>query len=65
MDACTKRLMEETKGLGKMVLKGSTRDCFLFGSCFLSNKSAEASASIGVDLISMVKTNTKGFSRLW
>ena len=28
--ACTKRLMEDTKGLGQMAVKGSTRDCLLF-----------------------------------
>ena len=61
--ACTKRLMEGTKGLGQRALKGSTRDCFLLDSWFLLNKSAEAAASIGVDLIGMVKTNTEGFCR--
>ena len=52
--ACTKRLMEETKELGKRALKGSTRDCFLFDSWFSSKKAAEADDSIGVDLIGMV-----------
>ena len=42
-----------------MALKGSKRDCFLFGRWFLSNKSVEASDSIGVDLVGLVKTNTK------
>ena len=60
-DACTKRLMEETKGLGQRASKGSTRYCFLFSSWFYRKKEAETAASIGVDLISMVKTNTKGF----
>ena len=59
--ACTKRLTEETKGLGERALKGSTRDCFLFDSWFLSKKAVEAAASIGVDFIGMVKNNTKGF----
>ena len=59
--ACNKRLMEETKRLGQRAMKGSTMACFLFGSWFLSKKVAEAAASIGVDLIGMVKTNTKGF----
>ena len=58
--ACTKIFMEETKGLGQRALKGSKRDCFLFDSWFLSNKSAEEASSIGVDLIGMVKTNTNG-----
>ena len=60
-DACTKRLVEETKGLGQRALKGSTRYCFLFGIWFSSKKSAEEAASIGVDLIGMVKIDTKGF----
>ena len=59
--ACTNILMEETKGLGQRYLKGSMRDCFLFSIWLLSKKSEEAAASIGVDLIGMVKINTKGF----
>ena len=61
--AYTKRFIEETKGVGQRALKGSTRDCFLFNSWFSSMKSAGAAASIGVDFIGMVKTNTKGFSK--
>ena len=61
--ACTKILMEETKGLGQRSLKDSTRDCFLSKSCFLSKKSADEAASIGVYLIDMVKNNTKGFCK--
>ena len=57
--ACTKRMMEEMKGIGQRSLKGSTRDFFLFDSWLLSKKPAEAAASIGIDLIGMVKTNTK------
>ena len=60
----TKILMEEMKELGQRSLKGSTRYFFLFDSWFSSKKAAEAATSIGVDLIGMVKTNTKGFSRL-
>ena len=59
--ACTNVLMEDMKGVSKRALKGSTRNCFLLGSWFSSNKVEEAAASIGVDLIGMVKTNTKGF----
>ena len=59
--ACTKRLMEDTKGMGQRSVKGSTRDCFLFNSLFLSKKASEAAASIGVDLIGMVENNTKVF----
>ena len=63
MYACTKILMEESKGLGHMSLKGSTRDFFLFDIRFLSNKAAEAAAPIGVDLIGTVKANTKRFCK--
>ena len=44
-------------------MKVSTGGFSLFGSWFLSEKAAEAAASIGVDLIGMVKTNTKLFIR--
>ena len=44
-------------------MKGSTRDYFLFKSWFSSKKLAETSASIGVDLIGMVKISTKGFCK--
>ena len=59
--ACSKRLMEETKGLGQRDLKGSTRDCSMLGSWFLSNKSEYLASSVGVDLIGMLKTNTTVF----
>ena len=49
--------------MGQRALKGSTRDFFLFGSWLLSKKSAKAAASIGIDLIGMVKTNTKIFCK--
>ena len=61
MNACTNRLMEDTKVLRQRAVKVSTRGCFLFGSWLLSKKSAGVAASIGVDFICMVKTNTKGF----
>ena len=61
--ACNKIFMEEKTGLGQISLKGSTRYFFLFGSRLLPKKSAEAAASIDVDLIGMVKTNTKGFCK--
>ena len=61
--ACTKILMEETKGMGQRALKRSTCDCFLFYSWFFSKKVSEVVASIGVDLIGMVKTNTNRFCK--
>ena len=30
--ACTKRMMEATKGIGQKSIKGGTKDCFLFDS---------------------------------
>ena len=61
--ACIKILMEETKGLGNRSLKRSTRDFSLFDSWFLPKKAAKAAASIGVDFIGIVKTNTKVFCK--
>ena len=57
--ACTKRFMEDTNGLGQRAVEGSTRACLIFDRLFLSKKSAESAASIGVDLIVIVKTDTK------
>ena len=61
--ACTKRMMEATKGIGQKSKKGGTKDCFLFDSWFSSNNSAEAAMELGTELIGMVKTNTKGFCK--
>ena len=63
MVACTKILMEETKGLGQRALEGSTRDCFLLEGWFLSKKLEEEATSIGADFIGMVKTKTKIFCK--
>ena len=30
--ACTKWMMEETKGIGQKSKKGGAKDCFLYGS---------------------------------
>ena len=61
--ACTKRMMEETKGIGQKSKKGGPEDCFLFDSWFASKKAAEAAMELGADLIGMVKMNTKGFCK--
>ena len=61
--ACTNILMDETKGLGERVLKGSMRYCFMLNSCFLSKKAAEEGVYIGDDFIIMVKTNTNRFCK--
>ena len=62
--ACTKRMMEETKGIGQKSKKGGPKDCFLFDSWFALKKAAEAAMELGVELIGMVKTNTKGFCKV-
>ena len=61
--ACTKIFMGDKTGLGQRYLKESTKYFFIFNSWLLSKNSVEAAASIGVDLIGMVKTNTKGFCK--
>ena len=61
--ACTKWMMEETKGIDQKYKKGGTKDCLLFDSWFASNKAAEATMELGDELIGMVKTNTKGFCK--
>ena len=61
--ACTTRMMEATKGIGKKYIKGATKDCFLFYSWFCSKKAAEAAMEVGAELVGMAKTNTKGFCK--
>ena len=61
--ACTKRMMEATKGIDHKSIKGGTKDCFLFDSWFASKKAAEAAMELGAELIGMVKTNSKGFCK--
>ena len=61
--ACTKWMMEEKKWIGPKSKKGGPKDCFLFDSWFASKKAAESSMELGVELIGMVKTNTKGFCK--
>ena len=62
--ACTKIIMEATKGVGHKYRKGVMRDCFIFCSWFSSKKSAEAAMEVGDKFIGMVKTNTKGFLKV-
>ena len=56
--ACTKRMMEATKGIGHKSKKGGTKDFFLFDSWFASKKASEAAMEMGAEFIGMVKTNT-------
>ena len=61
--ACTKIMMEATKGIGQKSIKGRTKDCFLFDSWFASKKAAEAVTEVVAELIGMVKKNTKGLCK--
>ena len=61
--ACTKRMLEATKGIGQKSKKGGAKDCFLSYSWLASKKATEATMELGADLIGMVKTNTKGFCK--
>ena len=58
--ACTKRMVEETKGIDKKNIIGAIKDCFLFDSWFYSKKAAESATEVGAELIDMVNKNTKG-----
>ena len=61
--ACTKRMMEETKGIGQKSKKGGLKDCFLFDSWFASKKAEEDAMELCAELLGMVKTNTKGLCK--
>ena len=61
--ACTNRMMEATKWIGQKSIKGETKDCFLFDSCFVSKNAAEAAMEAGAESIGIVKTNTKRFCK--
>ena len=61
--ACTKRMMEATKGIGQKSIKGGTKDFFLFDSWFASKKASEDAMEMGAELIGMVKKNTKVFCK--
>ena len=62
-EACTKKIMEATKGIGQREIKGANNYCSIFDSCLSSKKSSEAVMVVGADIIGMVKTNTKGFCK--
>ena len=61
--ACTKIMMEATKGISQKSIKGGTKDFFFFDIWFASKKVAEAAMEVVAKLIGMVKTNTKGFCK--
>ena len=54
---CTKRIMEETKGIGQKYRKMAMKDCFIFEIWFSSKNLVETAMEVGAELIGMVKTN--------
>ena len=61
--ACTKTIMEATKGRVQKSIKGGTKDYLLFGSLFASKKAEESAMEMGAEFIGMVNTNTKVFCK--
>ena len=61
--ACTKIMMEATKGIGPKSIKGGTKDYYLFDSWFAFKKAAEAAMEVGAEFIGMEKKNTKRFCK--
>ena len=59
MTACMERTTEEKMRLGQRNIKGATKDCFLFESCFYSKRLDKSEMHLGTDMIIMVKTNRK------
>ena len=57
------QIMTEKKGIVQRHIKGDIKDFSLFESWFSSKKFAESSMDVSMDMIGMVKTNTKGFCR--
>ena len=60
---CKNRIMEATRGIGQRDVKEATKDCFIFDSWFSSKNSLESAIDVGIDMVYMVKTNTKGFNK--
>ena len=54
--ACTKRMLEYTKGLDHRDAKGDTKDCFIFDSWLYSKIIAEAVMGVVAYMFGMVKT---------
>ena len=46
-EACTKRMMEATKGIGQNSIEGGTKDCLIFGIWFASKKASESAMEMG------------------
>ena len=62
-EACTKRRIEATKGLCQRDTKGDMKDCFIFHIWFSSKKLEETEMDFGTDMIGMVKTNKKKYTK--
>ena len=56
-------MTEATYWLYQRGVKGATDNCFFFESWFYSKRSAGADMDVGVDMVSVVKINKKGFSK--
>ena len=61
--ACTKIMMEATKGIVQNSITVGMKVCFLFDSWFTSKKMAEAVMEVGAELIGMVNKNTNRFCK--
>ena len=60
---CTENITEATKGLGQRYIKGAMKDCFIFYGWFVWKRFTEAVMDVVLDIIVVVKTNTKGFCK--
>ena len=58
-ESCTKKMMEATKELDQINVKGSTNYCFLFYSWFSSKSPSEAVMGVVAYMVGLVKTNKK------
>ena len=54
---CTKSTTEATKGLVHRDVNGDKNDCFIFNSCFASNRPAEYFMDVVADIFGIVETN--------
>ena len=57
--ACTKKIMEATKGFVQRDVNLSNNDFFLFGGWFSSKRFAEALMYVVSEIIGIIKINTK------
>ena len=58
--ACTKRMMEATKGLGQRDIKYTTKDCFIFDNLLSSNKLVESAMKVDGRLLLLATSKMRG-----